>query len=66
MATFGSHPVTQRVDPMAPTDLITIRRAINGDEAALRAIRTQHAPRIDAVVRRLVRSEEHTSELQSH
>jgi len=54
MATFGSHPVTQRVDPMAPTDLITIRRAINGDEAALRAIRTQHAPRIDAVVRRLV------------
>ena len=54
MATFGSHPVTQRVDPMAPTDQITIRRAINGDEAALRAIRTQHAPRIDAVVRRLV------------
>ncbi|MBM4193078.1 MAG: sigma-70 family RNA polymerase sigma factor [Gemmatimonadetes bacterium] len=39
---------------MTPTDQITIRRAINGDEAALRAIWTQHAPRIDAVVRRLV------------
>jgi RNA polymerase sigma-70 factor (ECF subfamily) len=39
---------------MSPTDQITIRRAINGDEAALRAIWTQHAPRIDAVVRRLV------------
>jgi RNA polymerase sigma-70 factor (ECF subfamily) len=39
---------------MPPTDQITIRRAINGDEAALRHIWTQHAPRIDALVRRLV------------
>ncbi len=39
---------------MPPTDQITIRRAVNGDEAALRAIWTQHAPRIDAIVRRLV------------
>ncbi|MDA1080090.1 MAG: sigma-70 family RNA polymerase sigma factor [Gemmatimonadetes bacterium] len=39
---------------MAPTDQITIRRAVNGDESALRAIWTQHAPRIDAVVNRLV------------
>ena len=39
---------------MSPTDQITIRRAINGDERALRAIWTQHAPRIDALVRRLV------------
>jgi len=39
---------------MPPTDDITIRCAVNGDEAALRAIWTQHAPRIDAVVRRLV------------
>lgn len=39
---------------MSPTDQITIRRAINGDEDALRAIWTQHAPRIDAIVRRLV------------
>src|SRR3979409_258562 len=38
---------------MAPTDQITIRRAVHGDEAALRAIWTQHAPRIDALVRRL-------------
>jgi RNA polymerase sigma-70 factor (ECF subfamily) len=42
------------MDPMPPTDQITIRRAINGDEAALRSIWTQHAPRIDAIVRRLV------------
>ena len=39
---------------MPPTDQITIRRAVNGDEAALRAIWMQHAPRIDALVRRLV------------
>jgi RNA polymerase sigma-70 factor (ECF subfamily) len=39
---------------MSPTDQITIRRAVNGDEGALRAIWTQHAPRIDALVRRLV------------
>ena len=39
---------------MASTDQITIRRAVNGDEAALRSIWTQHAPRIDAVVKRLV------------
>jgi RNA polymerase sigma-70 factor (ECF subfamily) len=36
------------------TDPLTIRRAINGDEAALRALWVEHAPRIDAVVRRLV------------
>ena len=40
--------------PMPPTDQITIRRAVNGDERALRDIWTQHAPRIDALVRRLV------------
>jgi RNA polymerase sigma-70 factor (ECF subfamily) len=32
----------------------TIRRAIDGDEAALRALWTRHAPHIDMVVRRLV------------
>ncbi|MBI3569236.1 MAG: sigma-70 family RNA polymerase sigma factor [Gemmatimonadetes bacterium] len=37
-----------------PTDQITIRRAIHGDEGALRALWVQHAPRIDALVRRLV------------
>ena len=39
---------------MPPTDQITIKRAANGDEGALRAIWTQHAPRIDALVKRLV------------
>jgi len=33
---------------------LLIRRAINGDEAALRALWTRHAPHIDTVVRRLV------------
>jgi len=32
----------------------TIRRAIDGDESALRALWTRHAPHIDLVVRRLV------------
>ena len=36
------------------TDPLTIRRAVLGDEAALRALWVAHAPRIDAVVRRLV------------
>src|SRR6516164_7041243 len=35
-------------------ELLTIRRAINGDEVALRALWTRHAPHIDMVVRRLV------------
>ena len=38
-------------------ELLTIRRAINGDEAALRALWTRHAPHIDLVVRRLVGSD---------
>src|SRR5215216_7312515 len=36
------------------TDIAIIRRAIAGDERALRALWSQHAPHIDAVVRRLV------------
>lgn len=36
------------------TDQLMIRRAITGDERALRHLWTQHAPHIDAVVRRLV------------
>ena len=35
------------------TDQLTIRRAIDGDERALRQLWSQHAPHIDAVVRRL-------------
>jgi RNA polymerase sigma-70 factor (ECF subfamily) len=36
------------------TDKLTIQRAIDGDEAAMRALWSRHAPHIDAVVRRLV------------
>src|SRR5215510_15331411 len=35
-------------------ELLIIRRAIDGDEGALRALWTRHAPHVDAVVRRLV------------
>lgn len=35
------------------TDFLTIQRAIEGDERALRSLWSQHAPHIDAVVRRL-------------
>jgi RNA polymerase sigma-70 factor (ECF subfamily) len=36
------------------TDHLIVRRAIEGDERALRSLWSQHAPHIDAVVRRLV------------
>jgi len=36
-----------------PTDQLLLRRAMNGDERALRQIWTEHAPHIDAVVKRL-------------
>ena len=36
------------------TDQLTIQRAIQGDERAMRQLWSQHAPHIDAVVRRLV------------
>src|SRR5438309_1409975 len=39
---------------MESSELPTIRRAIEGDETALRALWTRHAPHIDVVVRRLV------------
>src|SRR5438477_8658702 len=35
-------------------ELLIIRRAVDGDEGALRALWTRHAPHIDLVVRRLV------------
>jgi len=35
-------------------ELLIIRRAIDGDEGALRALWTRHAPHVDLVVRRLV------------
>ena len=36
------------------SETLTIQRAINGDEAAMRSLWSRHAPHIDAVVRRLV------------
>jgi RNA polymerase sigma-70 factor (ECF subfamily) len=36
------------------TDQALIQRAVNGDERAMRQLWSQHAPHIDAVVRRLV------------
>ena len=48
---------------MTPTDQITFRRAMNGDEGALRAIWQQHAPRIDALVRRLVGDPDHAADV---
>jgi RNA polymerase sigma-70 factor (ECF subfamily) len=45
--------VTKLLNRMA-TDFPTIQRAIEGDERALRSLWSQHAPHIDAVVRRLV------------
>lgn len=39
------------------SELQTIQRAINGDEAAMRSLWSRHAPHIDAVVRRLVGSD---------
>ena len=35
------------------SESITIRRAVEGDEAAMRQLWSRHAPRIDAIVRRL-------------
>ena len=39
------------------SELLTIQRAIGGDEAAMRAMWSRHAPHIDVVVRRLVGSD---------
>jgi RNA polymerase sigma-70 factor, ECF subfamily len=36
------------------SDLLLVRRAIDGDERAMRMLWTRHAPHVDAVVRRLV------------
>src|SRR5437763_13750959 len=36
------------------TEQHTVQRAISGDQAAMRALWTRHAPHIDVVVRRLV------------
>jgi RNA polymerase sigma-70 factor (ECF subfamily) len=44
--------VTKTIDSME-TELLVVRRAIAGDERAMRLLWSQYSPRIDAVVRRL-------------
>jgi RNA polymerase sigma-70 factor, ECF subfamily len=52
-ATLIASPVTNSSDVME-NEQLTVQRAINGDQAAMRALWTRHAPHIDVVVRRLV------------
>ena len=52
-ATIAGVIVTNPVNHMG-TDHLLVRRAIDGDERALRQLWSQHSPHIDAVVRRLV------------
>ena len=44
--------VTDSMEPME-TDAAIVRRAIDGDERAMRLLWNQHAPHVDAIVRRL-------------
>ena len=52
-ATICSPLVTNSLDVME-NEQLTVERAISGDQAAMRALWTRHAPHIDVVVRRLV------------
>ena len=52
-ATIPASPVTNPVDVME-NEQLTVQRALTGDQAAMRALWTRHAPHIDVVVRRLV------------
>jgi RNA polymerase sigma-70 factor, ECF subfamily len=45
------------------TDISLIQRAIDGDERAMRQLWSQHAPHIDAVVRRLVGDPDQASDI---
>ena len=48
------HPlVTNSLDVME-NEQLTVQRAISGDQVAMRALWTRHAPHIDVVVRRMV------------
>jgi RNA polymerase sigma-70 factor (ECF subfamily) len=51
-ATESGALVTHLMEPME-TDAAIVRRAIEGDERAMRLLWNQHAPHVDAVVRRL-------------
>ena len=52
-ATFCQARVTNPLDVME-NEQLTVQRAISGDQVAMRALWTRHAPHIDVVVRRLV------------
>jgi RNA polymerase sigma-70 factor (ECF subfamily) len=52
-ATIPSPTVTNPLDVME-NEQLTVQRALSGDQAAMRALWTRHAPHIDVVVRRLV------------
>ena len=52
-ATIDDLAVTNSVDVME-TEQLTVQRALAGDQSAMRALWTRHAPHIDVVVRRLV------------
>jgi RNA polymerase sigma-70 factor, ECF subfamily len=52
-ATLPPTAVTNPVDVME-NEQLTVQRAVSGDQAAMRALWTRHAPHIDVVVRRLV------------
>ena len=51
-ATRPGVPVTNSIELME-TDAAIVRRAIDGDERAMRLLWHQHSPHVDAVVRRL-------------
>ena len=50
--TLETWSVTKKVSEM-PFDQLDLKRAIAGDERAMQRLWSQHAPHIDAVVRRL-------------
>jgi RNA polymerase sigma-70 factor (ECF subfamily) len=52
-ATLSFPAVTDSMDVME-NEQLTVQRALSGDEGAMRALWTRHAPHIDVVVRRLV------------
>jgi RNA polymerase sigma-70 factor, ECF subfamily len=52
-ATIPFPVVTNPLDVME-TEQLTVQRALSGDQSAMRALWTRHAPHIDVVVRRLV------------
>src|SRR3954470_3856760 len=49
-----SLPTVTNLPDVMENEQLTVQRAINGDETAMRALWTRHAPHLDVVVRRLV------------